>query len=320
MNRSSASVYTHSITPKELESNSPSGKYTNATIGLPSPATLESGTAPAPTASPVSAQPALVSVSQAPAVTPATQRTVPQVVAWLQSGFDTGIQRAFQDNDITGDVPIKLDGPALKDELGVSAFGKRMRLLRQIGQLKREDDKAEEHEKEKGGENSKEKLLFGSRWRGSSRPTSPIGDEEDRLKVRPARNRPTSLVLSPSDGALATRGFWDLTRSTKDERCVLSEGEPSHKPDITKAKEFFNHPQPQSQPTPTINIETGTKTDPTEARSTPIPSFPPSPLFRRKKTDKEKESDVESVTNSQGATSPVHAKERHKFGHGWCQG
>ncbi|CUA76195.1 hypothetical protein RSOLAG22IIIB_12111 [Rhizoctonia solani] len=162
------------------KSNSPSGKYTNATIGLPFHATLESGTAPAPTASPASARPALVS-------TPATQRTVPQVVAWLQSGFDTGIQRAFQDNDITGDVPIKLDGPALKDELGVSAFGKRMRLLRQIGQLKREDDKAKGHEKEKEKENSKEKLLFGSRWSGSSGPTSPIGDEEDRLKVRPAR-------------------------------------------------------------------------------------------------------------------------------------
>ncbi|CUA75216.1 hypothetical protein RSOLAG22IIIB_05785 [Rhizoctonia solani] len=189
-----------------------------------------------------------------------------------------------------------------------------MRLLRQIGQLKREDDKAKEHEKEKEKENSKEKLLVGSRWSGSSRRTSPIGDEEDRLKVRPARNRPTSLVLSPSGGARATRGFWDSTRSTKDERLVVSEGEPSHKPDITKAKQFFNQPQPQSQPTPTINIETGTKNDPTEAGSTPIPSFPPSPSFRCEKTDKEKERDVESVTNSQGATSPVHAKERHNKG------
>ncbi|CUA68908.1 hypothetical protein RSOLAG22IIIB_08152 [Rhizoctonia solani] len=324
MNGSSVSIYTPSIAPKEM-SNAPSRKYTNATIGLPSPATSASGTAPAPTTSlsptsirfrqPSTGSDAATPTSTPPTVsapfsqTPATQWTVPQVIAWLQSrGFDTEIQRAFQDNDITGDVLIELDGPALKDELGVSAFGKRMRLLKQIGELKREDDKAKEQEKEKEKENSKEKLVIGSRWSGSSRPTSAIGDEEDRLKVRPAGNRPTSLVLSPSDGALATRGFWDSTRSTKDERGVLSEGESSRKPDISKAKQFFD--QPQSQPTPTTTIKTDTKTDPSEAGSTPISSFPPSPSFRREKTDKEKEKDVKSVTNSEGATSPGHAKKR----------
>ncbi|CEL52817.1 hypothetical protein RSOLAG1IB_11162 [Rhizoctonia solani AG-1 IB] len=41
----------------------------------------------------------------------------------------------------------------------------------------------------------------------------------------PARGqtRPTSLVLSPSDGTLATRGFGDSARSTKEERGVLIE-------------------------------------------------------------------------------------------------
>ncbi|KDN34981.1 hypothetical protein RSAG8_11987, partial [Rhizoctonia solani AG-8 WAC10335] len=200
----------------------------------------------------------------------------------------------------------ELDGPALKDELGVTAFGKRMRLLKQIGELKREDSKAKERENSK--ESSKEKLVVGSRWSGSSRPTSATGDDEDRLKVRPTGNRPTSLVLSPSDGALATRGFWDSARSTKDERGILSEGESSHKPDITKAKQFFD--QPQSQPTPTTTIKTDTKTDPSEAGSTPISSFPSSPSFRREKPEKEKEKDVKSVTGSEGATSPGHAKKR----------
>ncbi|CAE6471462.1 unnamed protein product [Rhizoctonia solani] len=324
MNGSTASIYTPSIAPRELSNTAPtSRKYTGATIGLPSPATSASGTAAAPGASlsPTSTRFRQASTgSDAPtpstttptvsapfSQTPATQWTVPQVIAWLQSkGFDTDIQRAFQENDITGDVLIELDGPALKDELGVTAFGKRMRLLKQIGELKREDSKAKERENSK--ESSKEKLVVGSRWSGSSRPTSATGDDEDRLKVRSTGNRPTSLVLSPSEGALATRGFWDSARSTKDERGILSEGESSHKPDITKAKQFFD--QPQSQPTPTTTIKTDTKTDPSEAGSTPISSFPSSPSFRREKPEKEKEKDVKSVTGSEGATSPGHAKKR----------
>ncbi|KAG8736802.1 polar growth protein, partial [Ceratobasidium sp. 423] len=321
MNASSASVYTPSIAPKELSNPAPtSRKYTGATIGLPSPATSASGTGAVPSASlsPTSARFRQASTSsdaptpstttpptvQAPfSQTPATQWTVPQVIAWLQSkGFDSEIQRAFQDNDITGDVLIELDGPALEDELGVTAFGKRMRLLKQIGELKREDEKPKE----------KEKPVVGSRWSGSSRPASAIGDDEDRLKVRPTGNRPTSLVLSPSDGALATRGFWDSTRGSKDERGVLSEGESSRKPDITKAKQFFDQPQSQPTPTTTTTIKTDAKTDPSEAGSTPISSFPPSPSFKREKWDKEKEKDVKSVTGSEGAISPghTHAKKR----------
>ncbi|KAJ1309325.1 hypothetical protein OPQ81_004986 [Rhizoctonia solani] len=313
-NASTASVYTPSIAPKELSNPAPtSRKYTGATIGLPSPATSASGTGAGPGASlsPTSARFRQASTSsdaptpstttpptvQAPfSQTPATQWTVPQVIAWLQSkGFDADIQRAFQENDITGDVLVELDGPALKDELGVSAFGKRMRLLKQIGELKREGEKEKE----------REKSVIGSKWSGSSRPTSAIGDDEDRLKVRSTGTRPTSLVLSPSDGALATRGFWDSARGSKDERGVLSEGESSHKPDITKAKQFFD----QAQPTPTTTIKTDTKTDPSEAGSTPISSFPPSPSFKRDK-EKEKEKDVKSVAGSEGATSPGHAKKR----------
>ncbi|CAE6475424.1 unnamed protein product [Rhizoctonia solani] len=204
MNGSTASVYTPSIAPKELSNSA--RKYTGATIGLPSPATSASGTAAAPAASlsPTSTRFRQASTSSdaptptttPPTVsapfsqTPATQWTVPQVIAWLQSkGFDNEIQRAFQDNDITGDVLIELDGPALKDELGVTAFGKRMRLLKQIGELKREDEKAKEREKQSSKESSKEKLVVGSRWSGSSRPTSAIGDDEDRLKVRPTGAR-----------------------------------------------------------------------------------------------------------------------------------
>ncbi|KAG8685701.1 polar growth protein [Ceratobasidium sp. 423] len=233
--------------------------------------------------------------------TPATQWTIPQVIAWLQSkGFDAEIQCAFQENDITGDILIKLDGLALKDELGVTAFGKWMRLLKQIGELKQEDKKAKE----------KEKLVVGSRWSGSSRPASAIGDDEVWLKVWPVGNCPTSLVLCPSDGALATRSFWDSTRGSKDKHGVLSEGESSRKPNITKAEQFFN--QPQSQPMPMTTIKTDTKTNPSEAGSMPISSFPSSPSFKHEKWDKEKEKEVKSITGSKGAISPGHghAKKR----------
>ncbi|ELU45274.1 phospholipid binding protein [Rhizoctonia solani AG-1 IA] len=355
-NESTASVYTPSIPPREIPNPAPNGrKYTGTAIGLPSPATSASGMGAGPGASlsPTSARFRQASTgSDAPtpstttpptvsapfSQTPATQWTVPQVIAWLQSkGFDADIQRGFQENDITGDVLIELDGPALKDELGVTAFGKRMRLLKQIGELKREEEKSKEV--------TKEKSIIGSRWSGSSRPASAIGDDEDRLKVRPTgvsaglfNEIITNLfALDPphfSRTLTQRRRFghaWLLGLDTLDKRrarrsqrgmynslahqlpsFTFIQGESSRKPDITKAKQFFD--QPQSQPTPTTTIKTDTKTDPSEAGSTPISSFPPSPSFKREKWDKEKEKekekDVKSVTNSEGATSPGHAKKR----------
>ncbi|KAG8759220.1 polar growth protein [Ceratobasidium sp. 423] len=236
--------------PVEPPVSPPSGPYSTPHTKLEShlaPSPLVSAVPPfthAPAVSlPTPVTPTL-NRSPAPSVLSFTPVDGPPSVAWLQSkGFDTEIQRAFQENDITGDALIELDGLALKDKLGVTAFGKRMRLLKQIGELKREDEKAKQQQEK---ENSKEKLV----------------------------TRPTSLVLSPSDGALATRGFWDWAQdSHKDERGVLSKGESSHKPDITKAKQFFD----QAQPTPTTTIKTDTKTDPSEAGLTPISSFPPSP-------------------------------------------
>jgi hypothetical protein len=52
-----------------------------------------------------------------------------------------------------------------------------MRLLKQIGELKRDEEKSKEPVKEKS--------IIGSRWSGSSRPASAVGDDDDRLKVRP---------------------------------------------------------------------------------------------------------------------------------------
>lgn len=67
---------------------------------------------------------------------------MPQVIAWLQfKGFDDEAQRAFQGNGMTSDVLFELDAPALKDEIGVMAFGKHVRLLKTISELKRESER-----------------------------------------------------------------------------------------------------------------------------------------------------------------------------------
>ncbi|KAG8738831.1 polar growth protein [Ceratobasidium sp. 414] len=284
-------------------------KYTNtgaSVMGLPSPATSASGIAAAQSQnlSPTSARFRQASVaSEAPSVyppqsddytaVPCAQWTLAHVLAWLiAKGFDQEVRRAFTENDITGDVLLELDGAALKDEIGITAFGKRSRLLKAITELKRGG------EKEKGSGTDAEIAAGGPRFMGhatrsstgwsSSRPGTPATKEpedESRLRVRNGNGaRPTSLVLSPSDGALATRQLWNPSRdrenstnSGKDERGVLSEGEAPRKPDIAKSKQFFDTQTP-----------TTTKTDPSEA-STPISSFPPSPSLKREKWgDKER--------------------------------
>ncbi|KAG9101848.1 polar growth protein [Ceratobasidium sp. 370] len=283
-------------------------KYTNtgaSVMGLPSPATSASGIAAAQSQnlSPTSGRFRKASVaSEAPSVyppqhedhtaVPCAQWTLTHVLAWLAAkGFDQEVQRAFTENDITGDVLLELDGAALKDEIGITAFGKRSRLLKAIAELKQGGEK--EKERGTGTDTEVAAAAGGARFLGhatrssagwsSSRPGTPGAKEledESKLRVRNGNGaRPTSLVLSPSDGALATRQLWNPSRdrensanSGKDERGVLSEGEASRKPDIAKSKQFFDTQTP-----------TTTKTDPSESGSTPISSFPPSPSFKREK-------------------------------------
>jgi hypothetical protein len=193
-------------------------KYTNtgaSVMGLPSPATSASGinAAQSQSLSPTSARFRQASVgSEAPSVyphahasasdkdytsVPSSQWTLPHVLAWLTAkGFDQDVRRAFTDNDITGDVLLELDGPALKDEIGITAFGKRTRLLKAIAELKQGGEK----EKDKGvGSGTDTDVVGGSRFMGhiarssagwsSSRPGTPPApakevEDETRLRVR----------------------------------------------------------------------------------------------------------------------------------------
>ncbi|KIY43160.1 hypothetical protein FISHEDRAFT_62927 [Fistulina hepatica ATCC 64428] len=64
--------------------------------------------------------------------------SVEDVVAWLASkGFSSDICEKFIEQEITGDVLIELDTQILKDEIGIMAFGKRVRIANAVAELRR---------------------------------------------------------------------------------------------------------------------------------------------------------------------------------------
>ncbi|KAG6829037.1 hypothetical protein H0H87_012807 [Tephrocybe sp. NHM501043] len=63
---------------------------------------------------------------------------VSEVVEWLKSkGFDSDVCDKFTEQEITGDVLLELDVNLLKTEIGIMAFGKRMRIANAITDLRR---------------------------------------------------------------------------------------------------------------------------------------------------------------------------------------
>ncbi|KAI0043502.1 hypothetical protein FA95DRAFT_1524163, partial [Auriscalpium vulgare] len=64
--------------------------------------------------------------------------TVDEVLEWLRSkGFDEGVCEKFTEQEITGDVLLDLDINVLKTEIGITAYGKRMRIANAITELRR---------------------------------------------------------------------------------------------------------------------------------------------------------------------------------------
>ncbi|RDB20024.1 hypothetical protein Hypma_013044 [Hypsizygus marmoreus] len=64
--------------------------------------------------------------------------SVEEVVEWLKSkGFDQDVCDKFTEQEITGDVLLELDVNLLKIEIGIMAFGKRMRIANAITDLRR---------------------------------------------------------------------------------------------------------------------------------------------------------------------------------------
>ncbi|RXW25401.1 hypothetical protein EST38_g391 [Candolleomyces aberdarensis] len=64
--------------------------------------------------------------------------SVEEVIEWLKSrGFDQDVCDKFTEQEITGDVLLELDVNVLKTEIGILAFGKRMRIANAISELRR---------------------------------------------------------------------------------------------------------------------------------------------------------------------------------------
>jgi hypothetical protein len=64
--------------------------------------------------------------------------TVEEVVDWLRSkGFDETVSDKFLEQEITGDVLLELDLAILKSEIGIVAYGKRIRIANAIADLRR---------------------------------------------------------------------------------------------------------------------------------------------------------------------------------------
>ncbi|KAH6914621.1 hypothetical protein BKA70DRAFT_1419581 [Coprinopsis sp. MPI-PUGE-AT-0042] len=68
----------------------------------------------------------------------ANEWSVEEVVDWLKSkGFDQDVCGKFIEQEITGDVLLELDANLLKTEIGIAAFGKRVRIANAIQELRR---------------------------------------------------------------------------------------------------------------------------------------------------------------------------------------
>jgi hypothetical protein len=91
------------------------------------------GSTPTQEPSPVSSQDG----HKAPSTHP-SEWTLEEVIEWLKSkGFDQGVCDKFVEQEITGDVLLELDANILKTEFGITAFGKRVRIVNAIAELRR---------------------------------------------------------------------------------------------------------------------------------------------------------------------------------------
>lgn len=79
-----------------------------------------------------------LSSSQKPRNLHAAEWTVEEVLDWLRSkGFDDAVCDKFAEQEITGDVLLELDLAILKSEIGIVAYGKRIRIANAIADLRR---------------------------------------------------------------------------------------------------------------------------------------------------------------------------------------
>jgi hypothetical protein len=144
--------------------------------------------------------------------------TVEEVVDWLRSkGFDDSVCDQFIEQEITGDVLLELDVSVLKSEIGIVAYGKRLRIANAITELRRPpsvlSSSAEQHTRpgslSHGSPLTQQGMTVGSAGLGSLVSSESPPDSGDMIG-RPyahARGDSDPGVLSKASDSNATVGL-----------------------------------------------------------------------------------------------------------------
>ncbi|KAF4619419.1 hypothetical protein D9613_004857 [Agrocybe pediades] len=134
--RSSAPVNETAVT-NGLPSPSTSTHFNNAAVNSKHNSIVSSASAPAMTTPAPPMQQSLSAASTLKKNHP-SEWTLEEVIEWLKSkGFDQDVCDKFVEQEITGDVLLELDANLLKTEIGIMAFGKRVRIANAIAELRR---------------------------------------------------------------------------------------------------------------------------------------------------------------------------------------
>ncbi|EPQ58889.1 hypothetical protein GLOTRDRAFT_135903 [Gloeophyllum trabeum ATCC 11539] len=136
---STTAIVSTSATMRDVTPGLPSPSASS--IQMPQPQTIVVTSAPAMPPAQHAEPPELAPTSDELLKKPSshpTDWTVEEVVEWLKSkGFDQTVCDKFIEQEITGDVLLELDANLLKSEIGIAAFGKRVRIANAIQELRR---------------------------------------------------------------------------------------------------------------------------------------------------------------------------------------
>ena len=139
--------------------------------------------------------------------------TVDEVVDWLRSkSFDEDSCKKFAEQEITGDVLLDLDVGVLKSEIGIIAYGKRIRIANAIAELRRPpsvmSSSADQHTRPGSySKNSPFPHLENSAGLVSSDSSPNSGDAVSPDSVRPNSDPGVRSVLDQVNSSSATIGL-----------------------------------------------------------------------------------------------------------------
>ncbi|KAF8513895.1 hypothetical protein JB92DRAFT_2830233 [Gautieria morchelliformis] len=243
--------------------------------------------------------------------------SIEQVVEWLKSkNVDEATCGKFVEHEITGDVLLELDVGILKEELNITAFGKRMRIANAIVELRRpasfSSDPAVFHNGFAGVSPPGAAETNGHRQEASSITSGDARSQRLSPAQPPPKTRPAQLALSPSDSALNTKVHSspvsmipeNAEGGSVEERGVQSETETAagHPPTHPKRRHFLGR-----------SFESGSSRGDKDNASrksndvtSPLSSIPNSPSIRGEKTSSAADDGVASTVGV--GMRPQHVK------------